>query len=425
MQDKKCLSYLSCHFINGFNKNSLEQDRKVRLHMPLLTGIENALEEIFLKGGKSDQVIPKVLKANGKWGSRDRSFVAENTYEIVRNKRLILYTLGLEEVLNKSIISEMLGAWLALKGIDTTEYFKDLDTESILERSKVSDPQVKYSMPSTLNSYIREELGVEKWYTELEAMSSPAEVFLRVNLNKVSKEKLKTSLESKDILTEEVNGVDTALRLKKRGNITATEEFRKGYFEIQDAGSQLISSFLNPLSGDVVIDACAGAGGKTLHLADLMKNKGRVIAMDVEATKLSELEKRAARNHVQIVTTQLISDETIAALKDTADKLLLDVPCSGLGVIKRNPDAKESLTVNFIEEIKGVQAEILQSYSAMLKKGGRMVYATCSILPSENRKQVDNFLGSNPEFTLIEDKQIWPSETGFDGFYMALMERRK
>jgi 16S rRNA (cytosine967-C5)-methyltransferase len=217
-----------------------------------------------------------------------------------------------------------------------------------------------------------------------------------------------------------------AIVLAERQNIFTSPAFKGGFFEVQDAGSQVISTFLRIAPGLRVIDACAGAGGKTLHLASLMRNKGRIVAMDTEQWKLDELQKRARRAGVSNIETRLIeSGKTIKRLAGSADRLLLDVPCSGLGVLKRNPDAKWKLSVAFIEKIKELQQHILNDYCDMLKVGGLMVYSTCSILPSENELQVQQFLAAkNGAFQLLEEKHILPSQ-GFDGFYMALMERMK
>lgn len=403
----------------------MEINIRKKLHLPLLNGIQAILTEVFVNDRKSDQVVPVVLKANPKWGSRDRSFVAENSYEIVRNKRLLLHCLDFGGEITEKEIQQMTATWLILKGLnDDSPFFDGLNIEKIKERALVSEPSIKFSMPDELNTFIISELGEERWYAELEAMSVPADVYLRVNLNRITREKLQNILKSKNIETEAVEGLDGALKLIKRTNLSSSEEFRKGLFEVQDAGSQLIGSFLNPKSGSVVIDACAGAGGKTLQLADLMQNKGHIVAMDVEGAKLSELKNRTLRNKVSIVETELIGDSVIDNYEAAADYLLLDVPCSGLGVIKRNPDAKEKLNVDFIQEIKLVQQNILSNYSSMLKSGGEMVYATCSLLPSENRQQVDLFLEKNKDFELAKDQQIWPSETGFDGFYMALLKKK-
>jgi 16S rRNA (cytosine967-C5)-methyltransferase len=173
-----------------------------------------------------------------------------------------------------------------------------------------------------------------------------------------------------------------------------------------------------------VIDACAGAGGKTLHLAARMKNKGKIIAMDVEQWKLDELMKRARRAGVSNLEPRLIdSSKVVKRLENSADRLLLDVPCSGLGVLKRNPDAKWKLSEGFINEVRDLQQHILNDYCTMLKPGGFMVYSTCSILPSENEKQIQSFLkGRKGTFTLLREDHLWPSD-GFDGFYMALLRR--
>ncbi|MFM7485408.1 MAG: RsmB/NOP family class I SAM-dependent RNA methyltransferase, partial [Cytophagales bacterium] len=173
-----------------------------------------------------------------------------------------------------------------------------------------------------------------------------------------------------------------------------------------------------------VIDACAGAGGKTLHLASLMQSKGRIIALDTEAWKLEELKKRARRAGASNVEPRLIENsKTIKRLENSCDRLLLDVPCSGLGVLKRNPDAKWKLNLDFIERVKELQQHILADYCNLVKPGGMLVYSTCSILPSENEEQLNTFLqNQSGKFELQEQKTILPSQ-GFDGFYMARIVR--
>ncbi len=199
---------------------------------------------------------------------------------------------------------------------------------------------------------------------------------------------------------------------------------KKGFVELQDAGSQLIAPFLNPDQGSLIVDACAGAGGKTLHLADLIQNKGQIISMDTEAWKLQNLLFRAEKDGFICITTQALPNpDFFAKNASKVDYLLLDVPCSGTGVIKRNPDTKWKLTEERLVELKTIQQDILSSYTTLVKPGGRCVYATCSILPEENRNQVDQFLAANPSFSLIQDHMQWPS-MGTDGFYMALLEKQ-
>ena len=220
-----------------------------------------------------------------------------------------------------------------------------------------------------------------------------------------------------------INGYPDAVQLEEKKNVFLTSAFKDGFFEVQDASSQKIGRFLEVAEGQRVVDACAGAGGKTLHLSALMKNKGQIIALDIFEWKLAELKRRAKRAGAHNIETRLISDnKVIKRLHEKADRLLIDAPCSGLGVLKRNPDSKWKIDTEFIDRIKVEQQKILQDYSKMLKKGGKMIYATCSILPSENNLQVEKFLSNNPDFRLIKDEKIMPSQ-GYDGFYMALIER--
>ncbi len=178
-----------------------------------------------------------------------------------------------------------------------------------------------------------------------------------------------------------------------------------------------------------VIDACAGAGGKSIHLGTLMGNSGKIISMDTEIRKLEELKKRAGRNGIKCIETKEIKTWLLEAKNKNskiqlADRLLLDVPCSGLGVLRRNPDTKWKLTPKFLDEIKITQQNILQDYSKMLKPTGKLVYATCSILPSENQEQVKIFLKNNPNFELETERVVSPNDDGFDGFYMARISKK-
>ncbi|MEJ0056582.1 MAG: class I SAM-dependent methyltransferase [Bacteroidota bacterium] len=260
---------------------------------------------------------------------------------------------------------------------------------------------------------------------EIQALNEQAKVVLRVNTLKIKRAELQEQLKEEKIIADAPKEFPDALILEERQNIFTRQQFKDGLFEVQDAGSQLIAPFLQVSPGQRVIDACAGAGGKTLHLASLLNNKGRIIALDTEGWKLDELKKRARRAGASdtIETRAIDSSKVIKRLENSADRLLLDVPCSGLGVIRRNPDSKWKLSPDFIEKIKVIQQTILTDYSAMLKVGGLMVYSTCSILPSENEKQVQKFLEANEgKFELQEQRMVMPSE-GFDGFFMARLKR--
>ena len=191
---------------------------------------------------------------------------------------------------------------------------------------------------------------------------------------------------------------------------------------MQDASSQKVAPFMQ-IDNSVkrIIDTCAGAGGKTLHLATLLQNKGQIIAMDIYEQKLQELKRRARRNGVFNIETKLIDPKQLKRMQGTADRVLIDAPCSGLGVLRRNPDAKWKLQPEFLDQIRTTQQEIFQQYSKLLKKGGKLVYATCSVLPSENHQQVATFLASEAgkDFKLEAEEVIFAHQSGYDGFYMA------
>ncbi|HEY8365672.1 MAG TPA: RsmB/NOP family class I SAM-dependent RNA methyltransferase, partial [Bacteroidia bacterium] len=292
-----------------------------------------------------------------------------------------------------------------------------------LEQAK-QFPEILHSYGDELYQRASKQLG-DKWLDIAAAMNTPANLILRVNTLKNSKEELIKLLAKEGIEVTESAVAPWALICKQRSNVFQTTLFKEGRFEVQDAGSQLIAEYCNAEPGKFVIDACAGAGGKSLYLAAKMKNKGRIIAMDVEAYKLQELKRRASRAGVHNIQMEVIEGQkSIKKHNNQADILLLDVPCSGSGVLKRNPDAKYKITNSFIYELTEKQKFILQNYSQMLKNGGSLVYATCSILPEENEGQIRNFLNNNGGFELEEERTIYPNEMGFDGFYMARIQKK-
>jgi 16S rRNA (cytosine967-C5)-methyltransferase len=394
----------------------------MKLYKNLVNSVAETLQEIFVKNRYADKAIEKVFKQNPQWGSRDRRFVAEAVYDIVRNFRL--YSELAQSQKNFWFITAV---WLVIKEIEFPDWqeFKNLNREAIIVQKEQlkSNLPVYESYPDWLWNLGIEELGEELWTKEALAMNQQAQVVLRVNTLKTNTKKLIEEFTKTNIALKEIDGIENAVQLVKRENVFQNNFFKLGWFEVQDAGSQIISVFLDPKPNQFIIDACAGAGGKSLHIAALMNNKGKLISMDVEGFKLEELKKRAKRAGVFNVETRVIEDsKTIKRLEGKADKLLLDVPCSGLGVIKRNPDAKWKLSLEVIERTKKLQEKILNDYCEMVKVGGEMVYSTCSILPSENKNQVDLFLQTHSNFEFINDNTILPSQ-GFDGFYMARLKR--
>ena len=403
----------------------------MRLHRNLCFAVIDGLTLIFNEGQYADKVIQQLLKRDKRWGARDRAFVAETTYDIVRWKRLYAEIAEAKEPFDRDNLWRLFAVWATLKGIKLPnwKYFENTPTRKIKGRFDELSKIRKFgeSIPDWMDNIGLTELGETIWTKEIAALNEQADVILRVNTLKTSKDKLQSELFDIDIETEFLKGYPNALKLKERSNVFSTDAFRNGLFEVQDASSQLVAEFLNVKPGMRIVDACAGAGGKTLHMASLMENKGQIIAMDIYANKLHELKRRAKRNGAHNIETRHIdSSKVIKKLYGKIDRVLIDAPCSGLGVLRRNPDAKWKLEPDFLDNIRITQQELLQQYSRMVKVGGQLVYATCSILPSENQEQVETFLKSEDgvNFKLIKDKKVLAHVSGFDGFYMALLERK-
>jgi len=404
----------------------------MRLHRNLVFTVIDSLMAIFNEGEYADKAVARALKKDKRWGSSDRKFVAETIYEIVRWKRLYAEIAEVREPYDRDNVWRIFAVWAVLRGIKLPDwkYFEDTPTRKIKGRfdelSKIR--KYKESIPDWMDELGVKELGEEKWSKELAAQNHQAQVILRVNTLKTTKEKLRALLMDLDIETNPIKDYEDALVLKERANVFMTDAFKDGLFEVQDASSQLVAYFLDVQPGMRVVDTCAGAGGKTLHLASLMQNKGQLIAMDLYESKLKQLKLRAKRNGAFNIEPRVIeSSKTIKKLHEKADRVLIDAPCSGLGVMKRNPDSKWKLQPEFIDNIKKVQEEVLQNYSKIVKPGGKLVYATCSVLPSENEEQIKKFLKTEAgkEFTFVKEKKVLAHESGFDGFYMALLERKK
>ena len=402
----------------------------MKLHRNLVFATIDSLHLIFNENKQADKVLKNTLKRDKRWGARDRAFIAETTYDIVRWKRLYAEIAEVREPFDRPNLFRLFTVWATLNGIAIPEWkqFEDTPTRRIKgkfdELSKIR--KYRESIPDWLDELGQKELG-KKWDKEIAALNQQADVVLRVNTLKTTVENLQNELADLEIETEILSGYPDALKLKERANVFTTDAFKNGLFEVQDASSQKVAEILDPKPGMRVIDACAGAGGKSLHIATMMENKGQLIAMDIYENKLNELKRRARRNDIFNIETRVIdSTKVIKKLIDKADKVLIDAPCSGLGVLRRNPDAKWKLQPEFLDNIRATQKELLDSYSRMVKPGGQLVYATCSILPSENELQIKDFLAreAGKDFTLLNEEKIMPSKSGFDGFYISLLQKK-
>jgi 16S rRNA (cytosine967-C5)-methyltransferase len=403
------------------------EKKPLYLHPARLRAVIHVLQMIFEQGRYADKAIGYELKNNPKAGSNDRAFIAEHAYEIVRYFRY--YTTWFGRIPDsEDDWWKLLGIYFLSKGYDLPSFTEFEGVKAIYTKGQKSKLLKTRPILESIPDWL-EEIGLQEipdqWAETVIALNKPAEVILRANTLQNTRDALMSTLQAEQVETIAI-GQEDALQLKVRSNIFQTKAFKDGKFEVQDFSSQQVALYLDAKPGMRVIDACAGGGGKTLHIAAMMQNKGTITAMDTFAWKLQELKLRARRAGVHNIRGHVIEGaKSIKRHLNSADRLLLDVPCSGLGVLRRNPDAKWKLSEEFLDRVRTSQQEILHDYSGMCKPGGYLVYATCSILPSENRNQVDQFLQTEAgaQFTLKKDQTLWP-QAGYDGFYMAQLERK-
>jgi 16S rRNA (cytosine967-C5)-methyltransferase len=381
-------------------------------------------------------------------GSKDRAYIVEMIYSIVRARA------RLEWHLNR--YSEPLTArqwvitWLALgeqmpgaqiaQLFDGTEYGPqpltpvERDWLESLKGKALEDPAMpdatRVECPPQHEAALRAYFGKD-FEAEMKAMMTGAPLDLRVNTQISEREKVRGSLISDKVPTAPTPWSPWGLRAENKAFLSKTRAFLKGWIDIQDEGSQLIAYVCDAKPGMQVLDYCAGAGGKTLALAAAMQKKGRIVAMDTEAPRLEKGRQRFRRAHVSdIIEVRPLTDEKnrkwLRRQKETFDVVLADVPCSSTGTWRRNPDLRWNSYGPSLEELKTTQAEILDKVAKSVKPGGRLVYATCSLLPEENENQVEAFLARHDEFEVLPLDKAWPEGTTppNDGPYMRLTPRR-
>lgn len=400
----------------------------MKLHKNLCEAVVNGLDQVFIQDAHAGQVVEQLLLSNKKWGARDRNFIAEHIYTLIRYYRLYCHGAGIEEIASGGDIWLVLGAYFIDKDVELPVWpeWADMDAETIkmrLAEGKVVR-RIRESIPDWLDQLGREELS-GKWDEVLHALNQPAPMCIRVNTLKATYESVAEFLSSEGVEFSTSALAADAIIIHSKKNLRNTYTFKSGWFEIQDLSSQQVAPMLDVKPGMTVIDACAGAGGKTLHISALMQGRGEIIAMDIYPEKLKELENRARRNGVANVKTVTSGDGVEGQYRSEADRLLLDVPCSALGVLRRNPDTKWKLKRDVLDELIELQQELLRRYSIMVKVGGIMVYSTCSILPEENERQIERFLEKNPSFEKVTDETIYPHESEGDGFYICKLIKNK
>ena len=385
------------------------------------------LQDVLRNGATLDRAYARAF-ADLQLSPAEHAIIALVTGDLLRRLNLYCTLAGVEVDRAAASGWSLLCVWHRFHNLPMPDCAaaNQIDTRTYEARKQQARalPAVWDGCPAWLDALGETQLGEEAWAAERAALARTPKRYLRVNTLRCDRDTLIQRLADEGVQARPVDGVASALEVLNDAALFRTAAFQDGWFEQQDAGSQHIAAFLQVSPGMRVVDACAGAGGKTLQLAAAMNGKGRLLAMDVEEWKLENLRQRARRAGAHNVEARLItSSKTVKRLKETADRLLLDVPCSGLGVLKRNPDAKWRDTEQRLPVLMALQADILRRYCQMVKPGGQLVYATCSILPCENEQQVAAFLAERPDFTLVAEQHVLPSQTGFDGFYMARLRR--
>ena len=372
------------------------------------------MRSVLEDGRVLDRAMAEAFKSNSKWGKRDRAFVAESVWEVVRWRRSLAFVADAEDA----------RAWLAAvwrrMELEVPNWWTwdgaKVEDFAAREAALADQPRaVRESVPDWLDARGERDLG-EAWAGELAALNRRAAVFLRVNRLRATVEDAEAWLRAEGVGTKRVEGVEGALEVE---GLLPARLLHDGRVEIQDAGSQQIVPLLEVEPGMRVLDACAGTGGKTLQIGGVLGGRGELVAMDVATRKLEELKRRAQRAGVKGVKVEKWGPETLRHWRGWADRVLIDAPCSGLGTLRRQPDLKWRLDEPGLEKVRRTQRRLLDHYGELLRPGGKLVYATCSILPSENEGQLRSLQERDGRWRVEEELRISSAATGWDGFFAA------
>ena len=417
----------------------------MRLPPWIINHTEEILREVLRLAGPADGSLSFYFRSHPKLGSRERGVIAEAVYSVLRNKRFYtdfsesgggatmrrLALLGLADTVG----TDSLGGLLP----EESEW---LEGVMKVDRSLLP-PAMRAEMPQWLLERLTAQYGEEQALQLADALNRPAPLDLRVNSLKATREEVIEALKQAPIACELMPYAPLGLRVYKKPALQNLPLFKSGAIEVQDEGSQLLSQIVGAKRGEMVTDFCAGAGGKSLALGAMMRNSGRLYAFDISDKRLAKLKPRLARSGLSNVHPVRIAHENDAKIKRLAgkmDRVLVDAPCSGLGTLRRNPDIKWRQSPEAIEELRAKQAVILSSAARMVKVGGRLVYATCSLLQEENEDVVAQFLATHPDFALVPMKEVLaeqrialdmqdylkllPHLHQTDGFFAAVLTRK-
>jgi 16S rRNA (cytosine967-C5)-methyltransferase len=414
-----------------------------RLHLhPSAELLKNILEGTL----PADAQMDRFFRAHPVMGVRDRGQTAETVYGCLRDKRVLEYLCGEDGTMECLVAAQLLRQGLSARALEDAGYRRDV--RELVARVRTLDeaglpPAVRANLPDWLWQRLASEWGEAEALQLAAALNRPAPVDLRANTLKATRDEVQRRLAHEGYETAPTPWSPVGLRRATREPLFNTAAFKEGLFEIQDEGSQLLSLLLEPRRNETVVDFCAGAGGKTLHLGALMASTGSLYAFDTAARRLERLKPRLRRSGLQNVRAVAIAhehDERVRRLAGKADRVLVDAPCSGTGTLRRNPDIKwRTLDLGMLAT---EQKKILAAAASLVKPGGRLVYATCSLLREENEIVVENFLADQASFAqlpvgeILERRHVAltdqrdclrlaPHRHGTDGFFAAVMERRR
>jgi 16S rRNA (cytosine967-C5)-methyltransferase len=418
----------------------------MRLHPAVVTHIEEVLREVLRFSGPADGTLSRYFREHPKLGSRERGAVAEGVYAVLRNK--LVYASFSESGVGSAMRRLALLGLADTVGIDTLGGLSEEEGEWLhhimqIDRQALT-PALRANLPQWLYDKLVARDGEEATQQLAQTLNQPAPLDLRVNTLKAKREDVIAELAKAPIACEPTPYSPLGIRVHKKPALQNLPLFKDGAIEVQDEGSQLLAQIVSARRGEMVADFCAGAGGKTLALGAAMRNTGRLYAFDVSEKRLSKLKPRLARSGLSNVHPVVIAHENDAKVKRLAaklDRVLVDAPCSGLGTLRRNPDMKWRQTPESVTELNAKQTSILASAARLVKPGGRLVYATCSLLDEENEAIVAQFMETHDDFVLVPMKDVLaeqkialdmqdylklsPRLHGTDGFFAAVLERKK
>lgn len=418
----------------------------MRLPPAIVNHTEEVLREILRFTGPADGTLSRYFREHAKLGSRERGVIAEAVYGLLRNKSVFT---SFAESGSGPLMRRMALLGLAdAAGADALGGLSDEEAQWLtrvmdIDRSMLPAP-LRANLPEWLFDKLVARHGEEGALQFAEALNRPAPLDLRVNSLKATREEIIASLAEAPILCEPTPYAPLGIRIVKKPALQNLPIFKNGLIEVQDEGSQLLSQIVGAKRGEMVVDFCAGAGGKTLALGAAMRNTGRLYAFDVSEKRLAKMKPRVARSGLSNVHPGQIAHENDGKIKRLAgkiDRVLVDAPCSGLGTLRRNPDVKWRQVPQSLTELNVKQKAILSGAARLVKPGGRLVYATCSILDEENEAIVEQFLSTHDDFTLVPMKDVcaeqkidlemedylklYPHVHQTDGFFAAVLERKK